>query len=328
MNKSEKHDKSKFNFKSKSKSDTHERFERKRYLNVIYFIDSNRTRTLKFSIGASYLTVGLLSAAVIWSIISTSLLLHDRYIIAGMSNHTKSLLELVFNQQTRYDEVYEKAYPDNDKLLDTHAKQPEKEQEKSTDKHALIALAAKRGPAPAPSPFVRTIESLANPGKDPPLSIDNFSTTMNGQSLLIHLSLKNLSSPNKTSGSVSATAKFVDQAEKSYSLESHPRDTADESGSGEHFNIRYFKNKAFFFEPPKDVQGRFLEVVVTIKDAEGRSKDFFYPLNKEALAGYQNPNNFDDTDANDSETDDRNPALRGKTSNAATGSKAKPFNTN
>jgi len=292
------------------KSEVKERSDRKRYLNIIYFVDSNRTRTLKFSIGASYVTVGLIAAALVWSLVSTTLLVRDRYVIAGMSDHTTRLLELVFNHQTRYDEVYEKAYPDNDAALLVDETEPEKA-EKPVEKRGIMSLSAKRPPMPVTPPAARSaIDKLAEEsssakrtlnaepvvpsatpkvksGDEPPLSIDNFSTTMTEKSLIINLSLKNLSSPNKTSGSVSAVAKYIDAADKSYALESHPRDTGDEASGGEHFNIRYFKNKAFYFEPPKDVMGRFHEVVVTIKDAEGHSKDFLYPLNKESLARYQ-----------------------------------------
>ncbi|MFY7927940.1 MAG: hypothetical protein ACOVS5_03635, partial [Oligoflexus sp.] len=39
---------------------TTKRNERKRFLNVIYFVDSNRTRTLKFSIRGAITTISCL----------------------------------------------------------------------------------------------------------------------------------------------------------------------------------------------------------------------------------------------------------------------------
>lgn len=279
----------------KSKTETKKRFERKRYLNVIYFIDSNRTRTLKFSIGTSYFTVGVVSAAVIWSVVSATLLLRDRFIIAGMQAHTQSLLELVFNYQTRYDEVYEKAYPDNDSsfLSAVHEADLKDEKAEKAEKAATsMSLSAKTAPAIAPEKRTNLVASSnssampdnANAAKEPPISIENFSTEVNSHNITVRVSLKNLSSPIKTAGSVKAVAKFVDIENKPYSLESHPKATGDETRNDEHFNIRYFKNKAFYFEPPKGLSGKFLDLIVTIKDAEGRSKDMAYPLNKNFTA--------------------------------------------
>ncbi|RYZ55859.1 MAG: hypothetical protein EOP07_13445 [Proteobacteria bacterium] len=271
----------------KPKTEVKKRQERKRYLNVIYFIDSKRTRTLKFSIGKSYFTVGLVSAALIWSIVSATLLVRDRFVIAGMETHTQSLLATVFNYQTRYDEVYEKAYPDNDSSFLANSVAEEKAEDAKAAAAApapgAMSLSAKALPAPTPKEkVVSAPAAAATPSTEPPLSIDNFSPSINDKTLLIRLSLKNLSSPNKTSGSVRALAKFVDKDNKTYSLESHPRATGDETGNDEHFNIRYFKNKAFYFETPKGVtSGKFLEVTVTIKDDDGRSKDFPYPISKE-----------------------------------------------
>jgi hypothetical protein len=269
----------------KPKTEVKKRQERKRYLNVIYFIDSNRTRTLKFSIGKSYFTVGLVSAALIWSIVSASLLVRDRFIIAGMESHTQSLLATVFNYQTRYDEVYEKAYPDNDSSFLANAVADEKAEDDKASAAASGAMSLSAKAAPMPTPKEKAVSAPAAAqavSTEPPLSIDNFSPSIHDKTLLIRLSLKNLSSPNKTSGSVRALAKFVDKDNKAYSLESHPRATGDETGNDEHFNIRYFKNKAFYFEIPKGVSsGKFLEVTVTIKDDAGRSKDFQYPISKE-----------------------------------------------
>ena len=282
----------------KPKTEVKKRFERKRYLNVIYFIDSNRTRTLKFSIGTSYFTVGLLSAAVIWSVVSASLLVRDRIVISRMQDHTQSLLELVFNYQTRYDEVYEKAYPDNDSSLMSavHAAdlKDEKAEKAANGSGKGMSLSAKTAPAIAREKLAS--ETASSRGTDssaaanePPISIENFSTQVNEQTILVRVSLKNLSSPNKTSGSVKAVAKFIDLDNKPHSFESHPKATGDETRNDEQFNIRYFKNKAFYFEPPKGVSGKFIDLVVTIKDGEGRSKDFPYPLNKEFIAKADKP---------------------------------------
>ncbi len=275
---------------SKEKAENRKRFERKRYLNVIYFIDSNRTHTLKFSIGTSYFTVGALSAAVVWALISTTLLIRDHLVISDLRTHSQSLLEMVFNYQTRYDEVYEKAYPNNSPLVATNKDETPAVAPDQAKTSETMSLAAAATPTPAAPAVDKTADlspkekAVSQPlaSNSPPITIDNFKTQMGEKSMTIRLSLKNLNSQQKTSGSVHATAAFVGVDGKSYELSSHPVMMSDDKSNDENFNIRNFKNKAFYFEPPHDVAGgRFLSVVVIIKDEAGRSKEFSYPLNKE-----------------------------------------------
>ncbi len=272
------------------------RFERKRYLNVIYFIDSSRTRTLKFSIGASYFTVGALTVAVIWSLVATSLLIRDRFVIAEMRQHSRSLLETVFNYQTRYDEVYEKAYPEPGEKQENLAEEDDKDETApvSLPRSAEGKELAKTKSASAtigqePTQSVLPIDQAAI-AKDKgtsektveglPIAIDNFASTTLGRSLTVRLSLKNLNSPTKSSGVISGMARFIDSQNQTHDIQGR---TTPSGGEDAHFNIRYFKNKNLVFEAPKDLAGKFADVSITIKDDQGHSKDFPYKVNKDIL---------------------------------------------
>ncbi len=275
-------------------SEHKKRFERKRYLNVIYFIDSSRTRTLKFSIGASYFTVGALTVAVIWSLIATSLLIRDRFVIAEMNSHRKSLLETVFNYQTRYDEVYERAYPvtsDKEENLATEdasesaspvalpRSQDPKELAKSKASSTSDNSAISQSVLPVDQAAIaKDKANLDKAVEGLPISIDNFATTTLGRSLTVRLSLKNLNSPSKSSGVISGVAKFVDTQNQTHSIQGR---TTPSGGEDAHFNIRYFKNKNLVFDAPKDLAGKFIDVSITIKDDQGHSKDFPYTINKD-----------------------------------------------
>lgn len=264
------------------------RQDRKRYLNVIYFIDSRRTRTLKFGIGTSYLVVSALSLAVIWSIVASTLLIRDRFIIASMSAHSRSLLETVFNYQTRYDEVYEKAYPNSEGVVPTLVESDATEFVPSLDSTAELALktaksahseTAKVGPPTNAIARERTrVEKIQ---VEFPIGIDNFASTLLGKNLTIRLSLKNLKSPSKVAGSISGLVKFIDTSGQTHTIPGRPTQSGDED---DHFNIRYFKNKNLLFESPKDLAGTFAEVTITIRDDQGHSKDFTYKVNKDLPA--------------------------------------------
>ncbi|RZA19141.1 MAG: hypothetical protein EOP10_19985 [Proteobacteria bacterium] len=255
---------------------------------MIYFIDANRTRTLKFSIGTSYLTVGALTVAVVWSLIATGLLIRDRFVIAEMSSHSKSLLDTVFNYQTRYDEVYEKAYPnpgENNGAVAQEDDLPVAETLKVADSGAKSKKKESANVEPQKSVLPVDEAAIAKDKGDSetapiglPIAIDNFASTLLGKNLTIRLSLKNLNSPTKSSGAISGTANFVDTNNQAHAIIGRPSRSGDEA---EHFNIRYFKNKNLVFESPKDLAGRFTNVVVTIKDDTGRSKEFPYTVNKD-----------------------------------------------
>ena len=88
------------------------RSPRKRLLNIIYFIDSKRTRTLQISLKTAGLSVGILAVMIVWSLVASGLLVNELLVNNHLRDHTRRLLSNIFNYQTRYDNVYERAYPD------------------------------------------------------------------------------------------------------------------------------------------------------------------------------------------------------------------------
>ena len=85
--------------------------DRKRLLNVIYFIDSERTRSFKLSLGAFYTLMGVAVTLVLWFFLSIQLLVSGGQRAFYQTFRVKSLMATIFDYQTRYDQVYEKAYP-------------------------------------------------------------------------------------------------------------------------------------------------------------------------------------------------------------------------
>jgi|GEM_PF-3364380 len=294
---------------------------RKRFLNIIYFIDSNRTRTLKFSIRKSYLTVGTLILLVSWSMIASLLLLREHALNTEQRARSRNLLSVIFNYQTRYDQVYEIAYPNDGSPLMAAAESPdpanklavnvnqegqadtesrvELPSEPNAAKLIAISMAAKAKAAipsilaevttddPKERVIANTLEKLQS--GEPPVVVENFSSAIHEDTLTIRFALKNTNKGNKATGSVTAQARYFEEGKEGAWIPTQEisseelTDTGDQDdpSSDQHFNIRYYKNKVFHFTSPAKSTGLFTGVRITVKDEQGRSKDFAFPLTKE-----------------------------------------------
>ncbi len=297
------------------------RSERKRFLNIIYFIDSNRTRTLKFSIRTSYLTIGTLILLVSWSMIASLLLLREHGLNTEQRARSRNLLSVIFGYQTRYDQVYEKAYPNNGTPLLATAESPDpapklavnvyQEGQNDTEAHVdlpsesntakltAITMAARAKaaipPAPAevtaPDPKERAIANILEKLQpaEPPIAVENFSSAIHENTLTIRFALKNTNKGNKATGRVTAQARYFEDGKEGTWLPTQEisseeqTDTGDQDdpSSDQHFNIRYYKNKVFHFTNATKSAGLFTAVRITVKDEQGRAKDFTFPLTKE-----------------------------------------------
>ena len=285
---------------------TTKRNERKRFLNVIYFVDSNRTRTLKFSIRGAITTISCLVVMLAWSVFSSTLLVRQYLVNDELRARSRQLMAMIFDYQTRYDQVYERAYPERSRESITEQQEHEapednpresdrelaatKETESSKPETPVPPLAQRTESDPSsvtPKEGVISQNIKAQAG-DVPIAVENFSTVFQEEILTIRFALKNLDKPNRTSGTVTASAKFIDERDKTriikMRVEPESNDVSSESAdptSDRHFNIRYYKNKVFHFDIPRLQSGRVTAVTIAIQDGKGRGRDFVFPLNKD-----------------------------------------------
>ncbi len=288
------------------------RSPRKRLLNVIYFIDSKRTRTLQISLKTAGLSVGVLAVMLIWSLVASGLLVNELLVNNSLREHTRKLLTNIFNYQTRYDNVYERAYPDqtsstslatnektnkdSDTIKVEETSKPEtaeeaQEDELNEDSDNVLALSAKDSiEAPTKQNVIsKSTEKEKNSGA-PPIAIENFSSALNDQLLTVRFSLKNLEKKKKTTGTVNARALYIDENRKIRFIRMRIENDTNEANSDndspssdQHFNIRYYKNKVFHFDKPSDAAGAFTEVIIAIEDELGRMKEFTYKINTTSI---------------------------------------------
>lgn len=299
----------------KSRVQNRPRTERQRFLNIIYFMDSHRTHTLKFTVRSAGITVGVLALLLAWSFVASGLLIHEYQVNSDLRQRARSLLSTIFTYQTRYDEVYEKAYPgkESQPLLtssdlstqdtDRATSEPDVKDPVSEKESAALATAAQpeaEAEASASSAASAPKEKIVSQSLeeklqklDFPILIENFSTHLQGNTLVARFALKNTKSPNKASGTVLATAKFVDAQQKASFIAMEVSKASSDGGAGDetesssdqHYNIRYYKNKKFSFLKPQGQTGDFVSITITLKDDAGRKKDYSFPVSK--LSEYQ-----------------------------------------
>lgn len=132
---------------------------RKRTLNIIYFVDSDRTRSVQLATSkVAALCVGL-GLLVLWFFVSAILgyfVLKDRIALLELVKETRSTL---FDYESRFEDVFAVAYPYEPRVAKTEqATQPPAEEVKRTSApparapDVAIAVTAPAAPAPAARP--------------------------------------------------------------------------------------------------------------------------------------------------------------------------------
>lgn len=90
---------------------------RSRVLNVLYFVDANKTKSFKMSLRALYTLVATLGILLVWSFVSTLLLYQEAQVANYRQDRITHLLSTIFSYQQRYDAIYERSYPSAPKTV-------------------------------------------------------------------------------------------------------------------------------------------------------------------------------------------------------------------
>lgn len=85
---------------------------RERHLNVVYFIDSSRTHSIRINlVYARWLLAGAVGLTL-WSLLSLAWIVSLGSVLKTTRDQLSSALGSVFDYQVKYDKVFDKAYPD------------------------------------------------------------------------------------------------------------------------------------------------------------------------------------------------------------------------
>lgn len=281
-----------------SAGDTDKTKPRKQFLNVVYFVDSSRTKTLKIPMSRVYLMLFCALLLVGWAISSTaviSLLVKDR---TDLALSLRQSMQTIFDFESLYEGVYETAYPagklqsskvvltgEKEKVVVTpvEAKKPAapepaaKPVEKVAEKTAPVKPVEKAPPAPA-QPIEKQAEAKTATGTNVEVVISNpvVKTTMDKLNLTFDLTNKD--EAGKTEGYLWATAEFKTDAGDTHILKAPMAVAVNAKGEisdhkrASYFAIRRFKRNEFSFDLMKGHAGTVIGVKIGISDKPGDNR--------------------------------------------------------
>ncbi|MEZ4743592.1 MAG: hypothetical protein R3B45_14300 [Bdellovibrionota bacterium] len=274
---------------------------RKRNLNVVYFVDSGKTKSFTiplirfngfFALGMFVLAWALVSTWFLYYLVSENIYYRTRY---------KSALTTIFAYQGRYDGVYEKAYPNlltQNLLADSTNKEDGGDVEGDTSKsdsgvkkdlnEAKSSEVKREAPKvtstnlQATSPSEKIQDNAEQPLASEPegwtLAVTKSDVSKDPKGFELSFSIKNLSASRKASGYVWAVASFLKESGETvyFSAPSHLK--VDQYGKvvdatrSHRFSIRNFKRKNFSFLAPEGLSGELTGIEIGLMTSGGDSR--------------------------------------------------------
>jgi hypothetical protein len=282
---------------------------RRQKLNVIYFVDSSRTRSLTISIGRLNALLFALLTMMTWSVVSIGLL---AWVLRGnheLRNRLRDSLATIFEFESRYEEAFSVAYPTEPKSVEAQPpsvaslyKAGAAEGAKSAPQGAATAnsaaeeaasagaaadakvaeTAAKTLPpsaaaaAPAATAAAATAQAAAaTPQGATPVIVGNPVLEKGDTALELHFDLTNKSESDKADGYVWAIAEFVTTDGQRLFIGAPTEVGASATGEPTYpqrsasFSIRRYKKKSFTFPYVKGKAGTFTTVRIGIMERSG-----------------------------------------------------------
>ena len=262
---------------------------RSRELNVIYFVDSNRTHSFRITISRLVLVSLMLLVLVVWAFLGSFLVYNDHQAKTTMDRHLKDAMSTIFEYQSRYDNVYETAYPNqkakkksvlseisknNPRFVDI-VSQP---RNRSYDKFQSLYESINQG----------ELELNVNVNEKPndwPIKVeDAVLYKEKGSSIYeLNFAIRNLKSPLKIEGYIWAVATFVTTKGRRFFVGSpagvetsgvgDPR--VGNENSYEYYGIRYYKAKSLAFVPPVTERAFIVHITIGITDKRKKIESRF-----------------------------------------------------
>jgi len=278
-----------------SADDTDKTKPRKQFLNIVYFVESSRTRTLKIPMGRVHLLLFCALGLMGWSVASTaiiSLLVHDRAELVGSLKQT---MQTVFDFESMYDGVYERAYPSGklqpSKPLAGATNQPTNLKSSATSvadpkqnvKEVSLVVPPKQEPkkqAAAPTKTSPSAEEIKpeKVGKNVEVAVSNPVVKTSESRLDLTFDLTNKNGSERTEGYIWATVEFKTESGDVHILKAPLSITANAKGEitdhrrASFFAIRRFKRNEFSFDLIKGSPGTVVGVKIGVSDKLGVNK--------------------------------------------------------
>jgi hypothetical protein len=276
---------------------------RKQFLNIVYFVESSRTRTLKIPMGRVHVLLFCALVLVGWSVASTaiiSLLVNDR---AELFGNLKQTMQTVFEFESLYDGVYERAYPSGklqttktvaggsnqnspaNRSVQSANTKPAISSSETSSKHVVNdtkqdEVAKQERPKQTVAEVTVSAAPLADPagGKNVEVTVSNPVVKTTDDRLNLTFDLTNKNGSEKSEGYIWATAEFKAESGEVHILKAPLSISANSKGEitdhrrASFFAIRRFKRNEFSFDLMKGITGTVVGVKIGISDKPGANR--------------------------------------------------------
>lgn len=282
-----------------------------RRLNIIYFIDSAKTRSMTISLGKFKLIISLIFLVLVWFFASFFVIGWLGREQIALVARLKASLTTIFEYQSRFDNVYEAAYPPatpRDEVsfdpapaglrAEDYLERQAAESPGASTPGGELPQAAVPPPAPPPQAEVpssspagpevaaasdalkdssETKSTTAPPG-DLTVTVDNATLERGSNFVSLHFELANRSTHLRAEGYIWAVAEFIGEDGQKIFLGA-PRHLKLNAGGdpsnpakATYFGIKRFKKQSFNFPIPKGRPGTFTAVRIVVMDLTGEHR--------------------------------------------------------
>lgn len=277
---------------------------RRRQLNVIYFIDSARTRSFSLSLGQLNVLLLLFFGTIVWSVASVGLIVWLADGQGQLAGQLRTALTTVFEYETRYEGAYEVAYPTGDKTSrPTMASAPSEAkavdvqarptapaestgaitgtappEDEAADTSQPVADVEESSPSSAAPPVQPAVSGDPVPSEELAVAVGNPVLEASGNALELRFDLTSKASQDRAEGYVWAVAEFTaDDGQKMYigapsSIQVKADGEPTYPQRSAIFGIKRFKKKIFSFPLIKEKAGTFTGVRIGVMDRNGTNK--------------------------------------------------------
>lgn len=273
---------------------------RERHLNIVYFIDSSRSHSVRINLTAArWILAGTVGLAL-WSLLSVGWIISLDLILDKTRGHLNTTLTSLFNYQVKYDKIFDVAYPENS----THgyyaegshlpnnnpiANDPTPATEKkpaATTPAPNVAAKAENSPAPTSTstPVATTAAATAAPTSNQAAStafsidIKKPTLTLDSGNILLTFDIFNKDPKVKAEGYIWAigTLQLADGSTKTIVAPSHAKlgSSGDVStfSTTYRFSIQRYKLKDFSFAAPAGEGWKLTHLKIVHVDLHGKQK--------------------------------------------------------
>jgi hypothetical protein len=102
-----------------------EKGSRTKYLNIVYFVDSSKSYSIRINLVAARWALVLLIGVTLWSLISVAWVINLTQVVAKTRLSLGEALTGVYEYQVKYEKVFEKSYSSELKQVDVSSKSSE-----------------------------------------------------------------------------------------------------------------------------------------------------------------------------------------------------------